>query len=109
MRGILFVGLSGPRAPGEIEPNHTVGRRTADTLADPPVWYAANAASGRDLFRLGARLVAAAVLLPWVLERAAVAALVVLVVGGLLGVVGSVRAETRHLLQQRGALLLAAP
>ena len=79
---------------GEIEPNRTVGLRTADTLADPAVWYAANAASGRDLFRFGATLLAAAVLLSWVLGRAAVAALTVPVVAGLLalGVVGSLRA-----------------
>jgi VIT1/CCC1 family predicted Fe2+/Mn2+ transporter len=94
MLGLVLIGLSGPMGRGEIEPNRTVGLRTADTLADPAVWYAANAASGRDLFRFGATLLAAAVLLSWVLGRAAVAALTVPVVAGLLalGVVGSLRA-----------------
>jgi len=96
--GILLIGLADPLRRGEIEPNHTVGLRTADTLADPlanpQVWYAANAASGRDLFRFGVALVAAAVLLPWLLGRAAIPVLLVLVVGGLLAVavLGSLRA-----------------
>ena len=105
MIGVVLIGFSGPMSRGEIEPNRTVGLRTTDTLADPAVWYAANAASGRDLFRFGATLIVAAVLLPWVLGRAAVAALTVLLLAGLLvmGVVGSLRAARLRAAARRPA------
>jgi Na+/H+ antiporter NhaC len=111
MLGLVLIGLSGPMRRGEIEPNHTVGLRTSDTLADPAVWYAANAASGRDLFRLGATLIAAAVVLPWVLGRAAVAVLTVLMLAGLLGiaVVGSLRAERLRAAVRRAAARSTTP
>lgn len=93
--GILLMGLAHPISRGDLPPNRVVGLRTGDTLADPVVWYAANAAAGRDLFRLGAVISAAAVVLPLVLGRTATPVLLVGSVVGLLGVaiVGAVRAS----------------
>ena len=84
--GILLMGVAQPMSRGELPPNRTVGLRTADTLADPAVWYAANAAAGRDLFRLGAVITGASVILPVVLGRTATPVLIVGAAAGLLGV-----------------------
>ena len=94
--GILLMGLAQPMARGDLEPNRTVGLRTSDTLADPAVWYAANAAAGRDLFRVGAATSVAAIVLPIVLGRTAIPVLLVGVIVALLGVaiVGVLRAES---------------
>lgn len=94
--GILLMGLAQPMARGELEPNRTVGLRTASTLADPAVWYAANAAAGRDLFRVGMGTSVAAVVLPIVLGRTATPILLVGVIVALLGVAigGALRAES---------------
>lgn len=93
--GVLLMGLSLPMSRGELPPNRAVGLRTAATLADPAVWYAANAAAGRDLFRLGAVISAAAVVLPVVLGPTATPVLLVGTVAGLLGVAigGAMRAS----------------
>lgn len=94
MLGILFLGAAGPLRRREIPPNAAVGLRTSATLADPEIWYTANAATGRDLAYLGILLLAAAGLSPWFPGRVALPVLVVLVVGGLLTVatVGAARA-----------------
>lgn len=101
--GVLLMGLAQPMMRGELEPNRTVGLRTADTLADSGVWYAANAAAGRDLFRLGAVVSVAAVALPLLLGRAAMPILLVGAVAGLLGVAVAGSARAARLRAQAGA------
>lgn len=44
--GLLFVGLGLPLAWRKIGPNWLYGFRTAKTLGDPEIWYAANQAAG---------------------------------------------------------------
>lgn len=93
--GIVLIGLAGPMRRGELPPDRTVGLRTAATLSDPAVWYAAHAASGRDVTYFGVVLIAAAALLPWFLGRTALPMLLVLVIGGslLVGGIGAARAS----------------
>ena len=93
--GVILIGFAGPMQRGEIPPNRTVGLRTAATLADPAVWYAANAASGRDLARFGKVLLAAAAVLPWLLGGTARPVFLALVLGGslLVGGLGVARAS----------------
>lgn len=43
---LLFTGLSIPLILGRVPPNASYGFRTAATLADPALWYRANAVSG---------------------------------------------------------------
>jgi hypothetical protein len=78
--------------------------RVRATFADPVVWYEANAAFGRDLQRLGAMMLVAALLVPRVAGRHAA---LVLSVGAVLGVaalaaVGTARAN-RLLAAHQGA------
>jgi hypothetical protein len=47
--GLLFIGLAQPFIRGTVPPNRLSGLRVRATFADPAVWYAANAATGRDL------------------------------------------------------------
>ena len=49
-----LVALAGaPLWVGMVPPNRLYGLRTATTLADEAVWYAANRATGRDLVMVG--------------------------------------------------------
>lgn len=43
----LVLALSVPLILNRVEPNGTYGFRTAETLARPELWYAANAFSGK--------------------------------------------------------------
>ncbi len=43
---LLFAGLAVPLILGRVPPNSAYGFRTAATLADPELWYRANAVSG---------------------------------------------------------------
>ena len=52
--GIIFIGISIPLIQECVPPNGTYGFRTKKTLSDPKIWYAANRASGHDLFVAGA-------------------------------------------------------
>lgn len=52
--GIMFVALSIPLIQERVPPNRVYGFRTRKTLSDPKIWYAANRASGQDLFVAGA-------------------------------------------------------
>ena len=93
--GIILIGFAGPMQRGELPPDRTVGLRTAATLSDPAVWYAAHAASGRDFAYFGVVLIAAAAVLPWLLGRTALPVFLVLVLGGslLVGGLGAARAS----------------
>jgi hypothetical protein len=51
--GLLLSALSVPLMKGLVKPNYWYGFRVRQTLADPIVWYAANAYSGRRLFWVG--------------------------------------------------------
>jgi len=48
-----------------VRPNRFYGLRTAATLKDEAVWYAANRATGRDLVAAGFLLLLLSVLLPF--------------------------------------------
>jgi hypothetical protein len=50
---LLEIGMAIPLIRRRVKPNGLYGVRTSDTFADEWVWYEANAASGRDLVRLG--------------------------------------------------------
>ena len=52
--GIVFICISIPLVQERVPPNGTYGFRTRKTLSDPKIWYAANRASGQDLFVTGA-------------------------------------------------------
>lgn len=55
--GALIVALSVPLMLRRVPPNGVYGLRVPATYKAEQVWYAANAASGRDLFAFGALLV----------------------------------------------------
>ena len=67
--GVLLMALAVPLMRRRVPPNATYGLRVRATLADRTVWYEANAASGRDLFALGAALLVAALVVPWAAGR----------------------------------------
>ena len=60
--GVLLALLGVPLLQRRIKPNLWYGLRVEATLADERVWYAANAASGRDFAILGVVQVAVALL-----------------------------------------------
>lgn len=109
--GVLIVGLAQPMVRRELPPSRAAGFRVRATLADPVVWYEANAAVGRALVRLGTLLAAGGLLLPWWLGRWAPAVLLPGAAFGLLGVAvwGSLRAERLLAARQAGAAPDAAP
>ena len=91
--GALLMVVAVPLMRRRIPPNSLYGLRVRATFADSFVWYEANAMSGRDLLVLGAALVLAAGVLPWMLGEWAV----MLLVGGLLvGTVVTAVRGTRH-------------
>ncbi len=49
----LVALLGAPLWVGMVPPNRLYGLRTAETLADEAVWYAANRATGRDIVAVG--------------------------------------------------------
>ena len=61
---LLLMGLALPLVFRRIGPNLGYGLRVPATFRDERVWYDANAATGRELFLLGAALLALAVLPP---------------------------------------------
>jgi hypothetical protein len=57
---LVVIALALPLMQRRVPPNGLYGLRVSATLSDEWVWYEANAASGRDLLKLGfAQLVAA--------------------------------------------------
>ena len=104
--GALLIVLSVPLARRAVAPNHTYGLRTRATLADPAVWYEANERSARDMIRVGAAVVAAALGLaavPGITEVHHLIACEAVLLGGVVGatVVGTRRA-TRMLRERSG-------
>jgi hypothetical protein len=63
--GLLLIALAVPLIRGRVAPNPLYGLRCRETMADPVVWYRANALSARWMAALGASLVALAGGLPW--------------------------------------------
>ena len=51
--GLLLIGLSVPLIRRKVRPNAWYGFRVRQTLADPEVWYAANAYAGKYLLGIG--------------------------------------------------------
>jgi len=58
--GPFSVVVGGPIASRPVRPNRWYGLRIRGTPADEPVWYEANAATGRDLILPGSVLLLAA-------------------------------------------------
>ena len=107
--GLLFIGLARPFIRGRVPPNRLSGLRVRATFADPAVWYAANAATGRDLARLGGAVFVAAFVVPWLVGRHATLVLAVGVVVGTvaLAAVGTVRANRLLAARERAAPSMA--
>jgi uncharacterized membrane protein len=51
--GLVFLAMGIPLALRKVRPNPWYGFRTAKTLSDPAVWYAANRLAGVDLIVAG--------------------------------------------------------
>ena len=51
--GLLLIGLSVPLIRRKVRPNAWYGFRVRQTLADPEIWYAANAYAGKYLLGVG--------------------------------------------------------
>ena len=49
--GLLLIGLSVPLIRRKVRPNGWYGFHVRQTLADPDIWYAANAYAGKSLLR----------------------------------------------------------
>lgn len=50
---VLFAAMGLPMALGMVDPNPVYGVRTARTMADPAIWYAANTTGGTAMVVLG--------------------------------------------------------
>ncbi len=61
--GVLLVALGLPLSRQRVRRNHWYGLRVPSTLADEEVWYAANAATGRELSMLGAAIIVVSLVL----------------------------------------------
>ncbi len=61
--GVMFMGISIPLILERVPPNRAYGFRTAKTLSDPQIWYAANRASGHDLLVAGAVITASSIVM----------------------------------------------
>lgn len=59
--GLLIVAICVPLILGWIPPNAWYGFRTRQTLADPSVWYTANAAAGKRLSAAALTIVCGAI------------------------------------------------
>jgi uncharacterized membrane protein len=93
--GLLFIVLGRPFIRRAVAPNRLYGLRVRATFADPVVWYDANEATGRDLARLGAIMIVAAFVVPWLAGRHATLVLAAGVTIGVLvlAAVGTARAN----------------
>lgn len=98
---LLLLWMAQPLIGRSVGPNGTFGLRTAATLADPAVWYEANARCGRDLQRLGALLLGGALVLPWTLGDVGGRVLVALLLGGLVIVLLRGQWNAHRLLRER--------
>ena len=97
--GLASLVLGWPLARRRVPPNRWYGLRVPATLANPAIWYEANAVCGDDLVRLGAVLLAVA--LGLLLVRGlpelgyVVICLAVFVVGSLRATVRGIRVAKR--------------
>ncbi|MDB5300481.1 MAG: hypothetical protein JWO87_2144 [Phycisphaerales bacterium] len=64
LEGLLFCAAGVPLALGRVGPNSIFGFRTAKTLSDPAIWYAANRSVGIDLIGVGVVVMIGALLVP---------------------------------------------
>jgi hypothetical protein len=64
--GLLLIALAVPLIRGRVAPNPLYGLRCRETLADPVVWYRANALSARWMAALGGGLLVLVLALPWI-------------------------------------------
>ena len=89
--GLLMAILAIPMILGKVPPNSVYGFRTKQTISDPEIWYPANAYAGKWLLAWGVMMLAAALLLPWLLPDLTddnyAALFVKITLGGLLVVV----------------------
>jgi uncharacterized membrane protein len=96
---VAIAALGIPLWVAMVKPNRFYGVRTAATLADEAVWYAANRATGRDLVASGFLLLVLSVALPSMeIEGVAYAILMTAAVAGggaFVAIVGLAR--IRHL------------
>ncbi|MGH6834397.1 MAG: SdpI family protein [Methylocella sp.] len=53
LTGLLFIAIGIPLALERVPPNHWYGFRTAKTLSNQTIWYAANRVAGIDLIIAG--------------------------------------------------------
>jgi len=60
----LIALVGAPLWVGMVPPNRFYGLRTAGTLGDEAIWYAANRATGRDMVMVGGLALVASVELP---------------------------------------------
>ena len=84
--GLVMVGLAIPLIRRKIRPNGAYGFRFASAMADPEVWYPVNAYGGRLMLIYGGLILAAALLLDWLLpqkEGVYVLLMTLLLLGGL--------------------------
>ena len=97
--GLASLVLGWPLARRRVPPNRWYGLRVAATLANPAIWYEANAVCGDDLVRLGAVLFTVALGLLFVRGLPelgyAVICLAVFVVGSLRATVRGIRVARR--------------
>lgn len=99
--GLLFLWMAQPLIRRQVGPNGFYGLRVPATLADPTVWYEANARCGRDLQALGGLLLGGALLLPWGLGDAGGRILAGVLLGGLVVVLVRGRLVANRLLIAR--------
>ena len=66
--GLLIVGLSIPLIRRRVKPNRLYGFRTPKTMSSEQIWYKANAYAGRIGLWTGIVLIAAAIMLYFVLR-----------------------------------------
>ncbi len=62
---LLLMALALPLVFRRVPPNPGYGLRVPATFRDERVWYEANAASGRELFVLGAVMLGLGLVPPW--------------------------------------------
>jgi hypothetical protein len=92
--GLASFLVGWPLARGRVPPNRWYGVRVPATLSSPTIWYAANAACGDELVRVGLVLLVIGIALPFV-PRLPELGYVVICVAVLL--IGSTRATARGL------------
>jgi uncharacterized membrane protein len=61
--GLLTIAMAIPMVLRKVPPNGLYGLRVRATIADPVVWYEANARSGRELILVGTAFVCLSVVL----------------------------------------------